>query len=86
VYSAITIDRDGQSHHGWRSFRFRDGRLYQTVFYLHRARHDDHEYAMPLGAESALAAIDEAARQLLEQLIEDARRAGDQPVPEGPTA
>ena len=80
MYSAITIDRGGRSHHGWRSFRFRDGRLHQTVFYLHAVRHDDHDYAVPLETGTAAAVIDEAAERLLEQLIDDARRAGDQPV------
>ena len=83
MYSAITIERGGRSHHGWRTFRFRDGRLHQTVFYLHGARHDEHDYAVPLETGSTAAAIDEAAERLLEQLIDDARPAGDPPVPDG---
>ena len=58
--------------------------MHQTVFYLHAARHDDHDYAVPLETGTAAAVIDEAAERLLEQLvdqlIDDARRAGDQPV------
>ena len=86
VYSAITIDQGGQTHQGWRSFRFKNGQLEQTVFYRDHARHDDHSYGMR-GGEYAwgpdMAAIDAAATRILGQLIEDARGDGGSPLDAG---
>jgi hypothetical protein len=84
VYSAITIDRGGQTHQGWRSFRFQDGQLHQTIFYLHHARHDEHGYALRSGEYAwgpDLTAIDDAARKLLSQLIDDADGAAGPAAP-----
>jgi len=86
VYSAITIDQGGQTHQGWRSFRFKNGQLEQTVFYRDQARHDDQAYGISAGEYAwgpDLAAIDAAARRLLEQLIADTQLAGDQPFDAG---
>ena len=82
MYSALTIDQGGQIHKGWRSFRFKNGQLEQTVFYRDHARHDDQSYGMQSGEYAwgpDMAAIDAAARLLLGQLIADAQLAGDKP-------
>ena len=82
MYSALTIDQDGQTHQGWRSFRFKNGLLEQTVFYRDHARHDDQSYGVEAGEYAwgpDMAAIDAAAKRLLSQLIDAAAREdGDQ--------
>jgi hypothetical protein len=86
VYSAFTIDQGGQTHQGWRSFRFTNGQLEQTVFYRHHARHDDQTYGMAAGEYAwgpDMAVVDAAAKRLLEQLVADAQRDGAQPFDAG---
>lgn len=83
MYSALTIDQGGRTHQGWRSFRFTNGQLEQTVFYLHHARHDDQIYGMRAGEYAwgpDMVAIDAAAQLLLGQLVADAQRDGDRPI------
>jgi hypothetical protein len=77
VYSALTIDHDGQTHKGWRSFRVTNGQLEQTVFYGHHARHDEQIYGMRVGEYAwgpDMVAIDAAAKRLLKELVADARQ------------
>lgn len=87
MYSALTIDQGGQTHQGWRSFRFANGQLEQTVFYRDHVRRDAQSYGLQTGEYAwgpDMAAIDASAMRLLGQLIADAQGGGaDRPVDAG---